>query len=189
MLEKRGWPVLYADRIAIELEETRPSVRKAIKKLVGEDAYLGSGKLNKPFIASRIFSRKTLQRAIERIVHPMVIGEISQRIKKYGKLGAPIVAVEAALLFESGMRKHLDAVVVVSARENLRIRRVTKRDGVKPVDVRKRMKAQWPEEKKVRQADFVLGNNGTLKNLRTRVDLLMSLITALSQGSNHVNDL
>ena len=185
MLEEAGVPVLYADAIAIEIEQSDPAIRKALTELLGKEAFHENGTVNRPYLASKIFSSKKLHKAVEQIVHPAVMQEIDRRMRKYSESGTPVVAVEAALLYESGMHKQLDAIVVVDARENLRIRRVVDRDQVKAEAVRKRMAAQWSVERKIRSAHVVLGNNGTMEELRVKVGFLLTLFTTLSKGSTH----
>lgn len=176
MLEAEGYPVLFADQLAIEIEETHPAVIKKIKALLGDEAYTASGSLNRPFVAKSIFSSKRLQKSIEAVVHPAVFRELRRRVHQLGKNGVRHVVIEAALIFESGMDALLDFVVVVDADESIRIARVMERDGVSGDEVKMRMSAQWPMGRKIRIADFVVGNNGSKDDLRQKVHLLKTIL-------------
>lgn len=180
LLRDQGLPVLSADPLAIEIEETDPVVIKAIKELLGSEAYLAEGSLNRAYVAKKVFSNKRIRGSIEAIVHPAVFRELGHRVADLGKAGNRLVVIEAALIFESGMDKHLDFVVVVDADEPVRIARVKERDGITAGEVRKRMSAQWPMERKTRLADFVIGNNGSREELQSKVHLLRTIIDQLA---------
>jgi len=180
LLEEQGYPVLSADPLAVEIEESDPVVIRKIKSLLGLEAYTAQGALNKPYVAEQIFSSKRLQKSIEAVVHPAVFRELCRRISELSKTGERLVVVEAALIFESGMHEGLDYVVVVNADEAVRIKRVMDRDSVSADEVRKRMAAQWPMERKVRLADFAIGNNGSKEELQSRVQLLRIIIDQLA---------
>ncbi len=180
LLKEQGYPVLSADPLAIEIEETDPAVIRKIKALLGNEAYHAQGSLNRPYVADRIFSDKRLQKSIETIVHPAVFRELRRRVTDLSKAGGRVAVIEAALIYESDMHEMIDFVVVVNADEAVRVARVMDRDGVSAEEVRKRMTAQWPMERKIRLADFVIGNNGSREELQTRVQLLRTIIDRLS---------
>jgi dephospho-CoA kinase len=180
LLEERGYPVLFADPLAIKIEESDPVVIKRIKALLGGESYLPEGTLNRPYVATRIFSKKRLQKSIEAIVHPAVFRELRRQVATLSQAGSRLAVIEAALIFESGMDEYLDFVVVVHADEAVRIARVMDRDGISADEARKRMSAQWPMERKTRLADFVIGNSGTREELQSRVQLLRTVIDQLS---------
>lgn len=166
--------VYYADEIARELADSRPTIRQAIINLLGPESYRSDGTLNRSYVASLVFSKWELQRKLNAIVHPEVRRELERRLAQYGS-HLPFVLIEAALIYEAGLDKMLDAVIVVDARQDVRVRRVVERDRVKPEDVRKRMKAQWSQQEKLQRADYVITNNGSLKELESAVQFLYNL--------------
>jgi len=179
-------PVLSADDIAKELSSTDASIRKKLVALVGESAYHSDDSLNRSFIASEMFARKELRRKIESIIHPRVEKEIDLRIKELAQRGEPIVIVEAALIYEAGMNKNLDAVIVVDADESERINRVRKRDVVSEEAVRSRMDAQLDAQKKMEKAEYIIYNHGTLADLEIKVRFLYSIFKQLTCEGSHV---
>jgi len=166
--------VYYADEIARELSDSNQSIRKAIIRLLGEKAYFPDGTLNRPYVASLVFSKRHLQRQLNAIVHPHVKQELERRVAQYGGR-LPFVLIEAALIYEAGLETMLDAVVVVDAEPEVRIRRVVERDRVRPEEVHRRMKAQWSQQEKLRRADYIISNNGSLQELETAVGFLYNL--------------
>lgn len=180
LFARLGIPILSADEIAREISATHPDVRRKIVNLFGTSSYLPDGTLNRSYLASRVFTKKQSQKKLEMIVHPRVEREMFRRIKELRQRGEKIVIVEAALIYEAGLDKSLDVVVVVDADVQVRIDRVRKRDVVSEEDVRRRIVAQLDTGEKVQQADYVIRNDGTLEELASNVKFLHSLFQQLS---------
>jgi dephospho-CoA kinase len=159
IFETLGIPVYYADERAKTIMLESEAVVKKITALFGNDAYLPDGSLNKTLIAGIVFQDKNKLEKLNAIVHPAVL-EDSLRWQA-NQAGAPYTLKEAALLFESGSYQFLDRTITVAAPEKLRIERVVQRDGTSEEQVRSRIKNQWPEEKKIQLADFVILNDGS----------------------------
>jgi dephospho-CoA kinase len=181
-----GVPVLYADDIAKELSSTDSAIRKKLIELLGEAAFQTDGSLNRSFIASEIFSNKSLHKKVESIIHPRVEIEIDRQMKDLAFRGELIVIVEAALIYEAGLHKNLDAVVVVEADESERISRVRKRDTASEDAVRSRMKSQLDGKKKLENADYIIYNNGTSKELEFKVRFLYIVLKQLAEEGARV---
>jgi dephospho-CoA kinase len=142
--------------------------------------------LNRSFIAFEIFANSSLRQKVESIVHPRVEKEIERQIKELEHRGKPIVIVEAALIYEAGLNKKFDAVIVVEADESERISRVRKRDTVSEEAVRSRMKSQLDGKKKLENADYIIYNNGTSKELEFKVRFLYSIFKQLTEEDARV---
>lgn len=168
--------VFSADEIAREISDSNPRIRRAIIALLGQESYRPDGTLNRPYVASLIFSQRTLQKQLNAIVHPEVEKELDSRIRQHSDR-IPFVLVEAALMYEAGLERTLDAVIVVDADEDVRVQRVVDRDRMRPEEVRKRMKAQWTQQKKLQRADYVLRNNGSFEELESNVKFLFNLFS------------
>lgn len=149
-------PVFEADTEAKILMENDPAVREALTSLMGPGLYAPAGKLNRSWMAERIFNDKSLLEKVNGIVHPAVRGHFSSW---YAGQSSPYIIQEAAILFESGAYQLMDLNITVTAPEELRIQRVMARDGVQYEKVKSRMEHQWPEEKKVGLSDFLIHND------------------------------
>ena len=136
VFERLGVPVLFADDISKEISTTDPNIKKKIIILLGNEAYTADGVLNCRFIASKIFSNKLLQKKLEAILHPQVENEIEHRAEKLQQAGHRLAIVEAALLYEAGLDKKMNAVLVVDADEVVRVQRVQQRDSASEEAVR-----------------------------------------------------
>jgi dephospho-CoA kinase len=176
LFAKHGIPVMSADEIAKELMQTDSALRSQLKLLLGSSTYRPDGSLDRAYVASKIFSDKSLQKKVNNLVHPKVEAEVDSRFAAMEHSGKAIGIVEAALIYEAGYDKHLDVVIVVDAPEPDRIRRVVARDRTSAEEVRKRMAAQSPSEQKARKADYVIRNSGSASELKASVDFLVLLL-------------
>ena len=176
-----GLPVISADDIAKNLSVADSAIRKKLIALIGPSAYQSDGSLNRSF-----FANSSLRQKVESIVHPRVEKEIERQIKELEHRGKPIVIVEAALIYEAGLNKKFDAVIVVEADESERISRVRKRDTVSEEAVRSRMKSQLDGKKKLENADYIIYNNGTSKELEFKVRFLYSIFKQLTEEDARV---
>ncbi|NPA37244.1 MAG: dephospho-CoA kinase [Chlorobi bacterium] len=153
IFEVLGIPVYYADVRAKQLYREDKEVMQAVKKLFGDDIYR-NGKLDRAEVAKRVFNNKELLQRLNAIVHPAVEKDFNSWSVQFRDV--PFVVKEAAILFENGGYKKLDFNILVTAPEELRIKRVTKRDGISEEQVKDRIKNQWPDDKKIPLADYVI---------------------------------
>ncbi len=152
-----GVPVYYADDEAKKLTNTNAEIKEALIELIGEEVYEG-GLLNRKLLASKIFSDKVLLEKVNAIIHPAVANHFKEWVANQT---SAYVLKEAAILFESGSYKQLDATIVVSADEGVRVKRVMERDGSTKEEVLNRMANQWNEDQRLALADYVIKNNTT----------------------------
>lgn len=155
-----GIPIYDADYWAKWLIEHDPQVRKEVIALLGPEAYRPDGAYDRTYVARRVFADAALLAALNAVVHPAVERHSREWHEQQAQTGCPYTLKEAALLVESGSHRFLDALIVVTAPEAVRIRRVMARDGATEADVRARMQRQASEADKVALADFVIVNDG-----------------------------
>ena len=168
-LAELGATVFSADQVAKAIMVTHPAVIDEISEAFGEESYFPDGALNRAYLAKQVFSDEKKVSTINQIVHPRVFEAFQEEKQKAQQQQIPLLVHEAALIFESGGYKHLDAVLVVHAPEETRIQRVMKRDGASRQQVLDRMGHQLPPEELLRRADYVIENDADLETLRQRV--------------------
>ena len=156
IFEMLGIPVFYADTVSRNLVQQNPDVIAAIKASFGNGIYQDA-LLNTKALAKIVFNDPDKLRKLNSIVHPSVFRMFNEWIAKHA--GYAYVLKEAALIFETNAHLTLDAVIVVTAPESMRIKRVMQRDGATEADVQQRMKQQMPEAEKRKQATFVIHND------------------------------
>ena len=149
-------PVYEADARAKWLMDNNAEVKAAIEALFGVAAY-DSDKLNRQYLADHVFHDKTKLEQLNGIVHPAVHKDFNQWC---GQHKYPFVIKEAALLVETGSYQSLDALIVVTAPEELRIKRVLQRDPQRSEkEIRGIMDKQLPPEETTSHADFIISND------------------------------
>lgn len=156
-----GVPVYNADSRAKYLMNTDQELMLEITKLYGDQAY-GENGLNRTFLAKKSFNSPDILMQLNQLVHPKVDVDFNNWYSSR-ETAVKYVLKEAALLFESGSYKSLDAVVLVTAPKQLRIQRVLTRDPHRTKqDVLAIIDKQLPEEKKKVLADFTIINDNKL---------------------------
>ena len=152
-----GIPVYNADLRAQSLMNTSVSLKDKIIELLGPESY-SDDHLNRVWIADLVFKDRWLLNRLNGLVHPEV--EVDYNAWHESQTGAPYTLKEAALLFDAGSFLRLDAVVVVHAAEEVRMERVMKRDHRSATQIKDRIKQQWPEDRRLLLADYLIENNG-----------------------------
>lgn len=161
-----GAVIIDADRIAHAVIRPGNPAYRRIKKEFGSGILKEDKTIDRRKLALVVFGRKPLVSKLNALVHPQVIRGIGQRIKKARK---GIVVIDAPLLFEAGMEKVADVLIVVNASQENQIQRIQKKSSLTRSAILKRTRSQIPLRQKVRRADFVIDNNGTVKETRKQV--------------------
>lgn len=177
MLEEQGARVFYADAEAKRLMQEDDALQTAIAETFGADTYDAEGTLNRARLAAVVFSDEEKLQQLNALVHPKVFEAFGQAKEQAEAEGVELLVHEAALIFESGGDAHLDAVAVVDAPVDVRIRRVTARDGASEAEVRARMSHQLPPAELRQRADYVLDNSGSTAELRRQVHALYAQVS------------
>ncbi len=151
-----GTPVFEADKVARELMNTSPELKEKLIHLYGEAIYSSTGLLDRKKLAAIIFDSEIERKKVNGLVHPAVRNAFENWARK---IQLPYVINEAAILFESGFYRMMDFNILVTAPESMRIKRVVKRDKTPENEVKRRMKAQWTDDKKRKLATLELVNN------------------------------
>lgn len=181
LLEEKGFPLYDTDREAKRLTLTHPRIREALSTLLGTEVYQADGTLNKPLLASYLFSSPEHAEQINGIIHPCVYEDFQAWAHRQEEAGAKVVMMESAILFESGFQKAVDYVVMVYAPLELRIKRAMQRDSASEAQIRARISAQMDDEEKKRKADYVLYNEEKMP-LETQIAALEAWLANRKTG-------
>jgi len=155
-----GVPVYDADSRAKAIMTTDGILVNQIKEEFGNLSYAEDGSLNRSYLSEQIFQHPQKRDKLNALVHPRVAMDTDRWVDE--QKGNVYIIREAALMFESGSYKKLDATIVVTAPEWLRIKRVLQRDPQRSEEaVRKIIKAQMPEEESRKRANYIIENDET----------------------------
>lgn len=166
LLEAWGAHVFYSDDEAKALMVEDPLLRGELVGAFGAEAYHQDGSLNRSYLASRVFGHADQLEILNAIVHPRVYEAFARFQREAVRLGAALVVRESAVMPEGAATEGLDALVVMTAPKDIRLARVTARDGSQKEDVRKRMAHQDSESAYKERADRILSNDGSLGDLK-----------------------
>ena len=158
-LAMRGIEVYDCDAAAKRLMRTSPTLQADIKALVGS--------LEKAAISRFLLASEANQQAINDIIHPAVFRDFEESGMEW---------MESAIMYESGIYRLVDRVVVVTAPEEIRIKRIMKRDGISREKALQWIGRQWPQEAVRARADYEIVNDG-IADIDSQVDQLLKTIT------------
>ena len=150
-----GIPVYDSDNRSKTLLNTNKQLKDTLIKEFGKNIYSATG-IDRAYFASLIFNSKDKLARSNQIIHPFVKKDFKNWVKKQT---SPYVIKESAVLFETGIYKQLDKTILVIAPEELRIKRVIKRDQIPVKVVLERIKNQWEAFQKEALADFIVVND------------------------------
>ena len=174
-----GVHLVQADQIAHELMQPGQAVYEEVVRQFGTAILNSDGSVNRPALAEAAFggpggggSPRVAE--LNRIVHPAVIRRQDEWMEEVGRRDHHAIAmVEAALILEAGAARRFDRLIVVTCREEQRVQRFAERLKIDVEaarqEVRRRMAAQWPDEEKIKAADHVIDNSGSLDATQRQV--------------------
>ena len=170
MFQRCGAVVIDADQLARQVVEPDKPAWRDIVRAFGPRILRPDRSLDRLALANIVFKSPAKLRRLERIVHPRVArlqsrltGVISKR-----RPGA-VVIYEVPLLFEAGVDKRVDAIIVVTADRRAQMERLAQRTGLSRADILRRIRSQMPLAQKRRRADIVLDGTQPLPKLRRQV--------------------
>ena|SRR5258708_5611184 len=168
LLGKRGVPVLQTDIIGHQLLRKRSFARELAPKF-GKAILNGKGQVDRARLARIVFIDPRKRKTLNELSHPLIRQEVARWIQLQEKKGRSMVVVEVPLLFERGYFRSFDRILSVSAPRPMRQKRLVKR-GWNSLEIRRREKSQWAQNRKNKAADWVIFNHGTQKDLKYAVD-------------------
>jgi dephospho-CoA kinase len=169
MFQELGAQVLDADVVAREAVAVGTPAWQELRLLYGDAYFNPDGSLNRSKLAPRVFENPEERRRLDGIIHPRVAEAMRARLGELARRGLPLVLVEVPLLYETGREGGFDRVIVVSAPEADRVRRLRERDRRGEAEIRGILQAQWPLPDKAVRADYVVDNGGDLDHTRHQV--------------------
>ncbi len=178
MFVLKGALLLDADRIAREVVEPGKPAWLEIVSWMGKGVLQEDGSLNRAKIASLVFSdRKALQK-LNTITHPRVSERFSEKSKRLAlEFPKTIQIWDIPLLYEIGMDKEVDIVLVIAADEEKQISRLRDRDGLSGEEALRRIRSQMDLQEKIKSADYIIYNNGQLNILQDQVESIWEKLT------------
>ncbi len=178
LFEDYGVPVIDADHVAREVVEPGSPALDEIVRQFGDDVLLHDGRLDRANLRHKIFNDQQARKKLETILHPRIRQRMRDRLQS---IGAPYAIFVVPLLIETGQHQDVDRVLVVDCPEALQMERVKKRDSASASQITAIMASQVSREQRLAEADDIIENLGSLKELKASVSALHERYLALSQ--------
>jgi dephospho-CoA kinase len=173
-----GVPVIDADESSrIVVAPGQPGLAELAKRF-GAGVLTGDGELDRRALRNLVFADPQLRRDLEAILHPLIRVDMERRA---AAAVGPYLVMAIPLLVEGGNPGLVDRILVVDVEEDVQLRRVMTRDSTTPEQARAILDAQAPRAARLKAADDVIVNSGTIANLRRAVDGLHERYLSLAE--------
>ncbi|MBK8946019.1 MAG: dephospho-CoA kinase [Ignavibacteriae bacterium] len=177
IFEENGFIVIKADDIAKKIMQNDLEIKNKLISEFGKQTFL-ENELNSKYISDIVFNDEKKLKILNSIVHPAMIQKIADEVKENQKT-FNIVFVEAALIFEAKMEKLFDFILLVTANDEIRIERILLRDRISKDEVVKRIEKQIPEQIKKTKSDFIIDNNKSFEELKSKSEFFLKLFQTM----------
>lgn len=181
MFKRCGAIVIDADALAHQVVQPGKPAWQAIVRHFGQSILQPDQTLNRQVLGQIVFGNRAKLRQLERLIHPRVARE-QMRLTREAKRQDPraVVVYDVPLLFEAGINKRVDKIVVVAADQQTQLLRLKKRNGLSRSQALRRIRSQMPLSKKIRMADYVVNGTTDRRRLNREIRKLCESLRALS---------
>ena len=175
LLARQGIPVVDTDELAREVVAPGTPALEAIRAAFGPEFLTPEGALDRGRMARRVFADAEARRQLEAILHPPIRERWRAQFAAWRQAGRPLAVVVIPLLFETGAEAELDDTLCVACSADTQRHRLLAR-GWSPAQIQQRIEAQWPIEKKIAAADFLVWTEGGPELLAPQLDRILASI-------------
>ena len=185
ILKELGAYLIEADQIARELVQPHTPVWRELVRRFGKEILAEDGSIHRKRLAGRIFSDPEQRRLLNRILHPRIYDEMRRRTEEIGRKDPDaIVVMDVPLLVETKGYGEMDRVIVVTSTETQQVERLKEREGILPEEAKKILSSQVSTEDRLKVADFVIQNEGSLKQTRRRTGKVFQELRKIADRKN-----
>ncbi|MEB1807755.1 MAG: dephospho-CoA kinase [Bacillaceae bacterium] len=172
-ISKLGIPIIDADVIAREVVEPGEEAFKQIVSHFGTQVLNEEGTIARKRLGEIIFNDEKERKILNSIVHPAIRKRMIETKDRYFKEGHSIVVYDLPLLFESDLRHMVDKVLLVYVEEQVQLERLMGRDQSSREEALSRIQSQMPLKDKIKLADEVINNNGTIEDTEEQLTQIL----------------
>ena len=167
-LAKMGAVVVDLDKAGHDVLKQR-EIREKLVSEFGTEILGNNGEIDRSRFGKKVFNDRKALKKLNNIVHPAIDEVVRDKTEEYRRQGIKVVVFEAAAMLDAGRDWQVDEVWVTVAPEEMVLKRLSGRQGFTEADVKARIRSQITNEERIRQADLVIVNDGTLEGLRERI--------------------
>ena len=180
-LRQKGFQVVDADAVVHQLQKPSGRLYQVLVEHFGEKILLENGELNRPLLASLIFSKPEEQEWSKRTQGEIIREELAALRNQFAQTEA-LFFMDIPLLFEQDYASWFDETWLVYVNRDVQLERLMNRDQLSQESAKTRLASQWLLEEKKKFATYILDNNGS------REQLLSQVVTLLEGGDVHARD-
>jgi dephospho-CoA kinase len=169
ILRELGAAVINADLLGHEVYKPQTEGWREVVQQFGEGVLTAGGEVDRKKLGAIVFNDSGALKRLNAITHPRIYAMIEKEIRKLGEEGQEVAVVEAALLIEAGWKPLVSQVWVVTTPEEQALMRLRGRSNLSEDAARARIRSQMPQAERVKHADVVIDNSGSLAELRDQV--------------------
>ena len=181
MLAKQGINIVDADVIARLVVKPGTQALNSIAEHFGHNILQADGTLNRAALRSKVFQEEGERKWLEGLLHPLIRTEI---IEQLDASKSPYSVLSSPLLLETGQKTLVNKVLLIDVSEALQLTRTQQRDNIDANAVGAIIASQWPRSKRQAQADFIIVNDGTWKELEEAVERMHQQFLSLAGFTN-----
>jgi dephospho-CoA kinase len=169
MIRELGIPVIDADQVARDVVKVGEEAYTQIVATFGQDILQANGEIDRAKLGAIVFHNEQERKKLNAIVHPAVRRRMMVEKEEYVQSGAKTIVLDIPLLFESELTHLIDKVIVVYVDDEVQLERLMKRNGFSKEEALARIRSQMPLREKVKKADAVINNNGTVEETKQQL--------------------
>jgi dephospho-CoA kinase len=169
MFRNQGIRIIDADKISRDVVEIGEPAYQQIVKTFGQDILLDDQTINREKLGAIVFSNDKNRQQLNEIVHPAVRKEMLKQKQEEKEKNAKQVVLDIPLLFESKLTHMVDVTVLVYVDEQTQLKRLMNRNGYSEEEAMMRIQSQLPLKEKVKLADVIINNNGSIEDTEAQV--------------------
>ncbi|XP_060119685.1 dephospho-CoA kinase domain-containing protein [Heteronotia binoei] len=170
VLQELGCAVIDADVIARQVVQPGLSAYQRVVRAFGPEILTESGDIDREALGGIVFSQPEKRQLLNSITHPEILKEMLKQILKYFVLGYRYVILDIPLLFETHtLTRFMKHTVLVYCDPQTQLSRLMRRNGLTQAEAEARIAAQLPLDQKVRMADHVIDNSGSLEATKRQI--------------------
>ncbi|MEG0509520.1 MAG: dephospho-CoA kinase [Eubacterium sp.] len=172
--EEYHLPIIDADKLSREAVLPDSLGMLQIEAAFGSEFVLQDGNLNRVLMGECMSKNQKMRKRLNEIIHPLIEAMYEEKRERYRTMGEAIVVYDCPLLIEAEQYKKVDEVLLVIADEKERLKRIVERDGIEMELATTKMAIQMQDEEKIKFADTIIYNNGSIEDLHRSLGVYMS---------------
>ena len=181
-LAELGAIIVDADKVGHEALKPGSEVWQQVVNEFGESIVVSNGAIDRAKLGELVFGNSEARERLNRIMHPPMYNMVKAQLEEYRRKGVKVVVLEAPLLLESGWTSLVNEVWVTVAPEATVLKRLRERSGLSEQEARARIHSQLPTEERIKHADVVIDTDGSLDELKARVNELWLRLQTQTEG-------